>query len=144
MDRFVFWQRWLFGVGLYLAFFGVVLALFPHSSLIDWAFNDHINPLFGLTQEGLRFQAWAYGVLGATMGGWGVMIAFMAHIPFKKKEPWAQRALLISLTFWFILDQLISGYHGVIFNVAFNTLLYGVLILPLVMTRKSFQTKGRQ
>lgn len=138
MDRFVFWQRWLLFVGLYLAVFGAVLALFPHSFLINWAFNDHINPHFGLSPEGLRFQAWAYGVLGATMGGWGVMIAFMAHFPFKRKEPWAWYALVTSLSFWFILDQLISGYHGVIFNVAFNTLLYVVLILPLLMTRRDF------
>lgn len=143
MDRFIFWQRWLLFVGVYLAVFGAVLAFFPHSALIDWAFNDRINPLFTLSPEGLRFQAWAYGVLGATMGGWGVMIAFMARYPFKRKEPWVWNALVTSLSFWFIVDQLISGYHGVIFNVAFNTVLYGVLILPLVMTRNAFKASHK-
>ena len=142
MDRFVFWQRWLFGVGIYLAVFGAVLAFFPHSALIDWAFNNQINPLFNLTSDGLRFQAWIYGVLGATMGGWGMMIAFMAHFPFRRKEPWAWNGLVTALSFWFIVDQIISGYHGVIFNMVFNTLLYTVLILPLLMTRNFFNHKG--
>jgi len=46
-------------------------------------FNRQINPVFWQTPDApefvAAFQAWVYGVLGATMSGWGICLAFMAH-----------------------------------------------------------------
>ena len=49
----MFCQKWLTGLGIYLAVFGIVLAVFPQSALMDSVFNNQIDPQFwqsGLSQ----------------------------------------------------------------------------------------------
>ena len=143
MQNFRFWQIWLLVVSLYLAVFGLVLAFFNQSSLMNVLFNDHINPVFWqgeIAPENMAaFQAWIYGVLGATVSGWGIAMAFLAQVPFKAREKWAWNAFAASLTIWFVADTLLSAMHGVAFNVGFNVALLLLLGLPLVFTKKHFQ-----
>lgn len=137
----MFWQRWLFVLGLAITAFGVLLALFSGTPLFD-LFNRQINPVFWNTLEGVTaardFQGWAYGVLGATMAGWGVFITFIAHIPFKRKEKWAWDCLLAGVLLWFIIDTAMSLHFKVYFNAVFNTALLVVVMVPLVFSRKDF------
>jgi hypothetical protein len=89
----MFCQKWLIGLGIYLTVFGIVLAVFPQSVLMDRVFNNQIDPQFWqngiLPQNAQRFQAWIYGVLGATVAGWGVLLALIALYPFKARQRWA-------------------------------------------------------
>ena len=39
MNKFMFCQKWLTGLGMYLTVFGIVLAVFPQSALMDSVFN---------------------------------------------------------------------------------------------------------
>ena len=46
MNKFMFCQKWLTGLGMYLTVFGIVLAVFPQSALMDSVFNNQIDPQF--------------------------------------------------------------------------------------------------
>ena len=79
-----------------------------------------------------------YGVLGATLAGWGVFVAFIAHYSFKKKEKWAWNCILAGPLLWFVVDTAISLNFKVYFNAAFNTALFAAVVLPLWFSRKHF------
>jgi len=143
VDEFSFWQRWLFVVSLILIIFGLLMALFNRTVVFTWLFDRQINPVFWGTADApggaAAFQGWIYGVLGATIAGWGCFVAFVAHHPFKKKERWSWNCLITGLLVWFLIDTSISLYFGVYFNAAFNTILLVLVILPLAFTRKYFR-----
>ena len=141
MRRFSLWQRWLFVVGLIMSAFGVLLALFNATPLFA-LFDRQINPVFwgtvDIPGEARDFQKWVYGVLGATLAGWGVFLAFIAHYPFKRREKWAWNCILAGLLVWFVIDTAISLNFKVYFNAAFNTVLFVAVVLPLWFSRKHF------
>jgi len=137
MTAFSFWRRWLFVVSLILALFGVVMALL--NVLFD-LFNSQIDPVFwgaaGIPADTARFQRWIYGILGATVAGWAVSLAFIAHYRFKARERWAWNSMAAGLLVWYLLDTSISLVFGVSFNAIFNTVLLVLVALPLAFTRK--------
>ncbi|NIA30461.1 MAG: hypothetical protein GWP06_11195, partial [Actinobacteria bacterium] len=95
-------------------------------------------------ESAAMFQAWIYGVLGATVSGWGIALAFLVHYPFKAREKWAWNCLALSLTIWFVSDTAISAFYQVTFNVAFNIVLFLFMALPLLFTRKWFSSPGHK
>lgn len=145
MRDFVFWQRWLVGVGATIAVFGVFMALFNGTALFD-SFNRQIDPAFWGEQavEGAawRFQRWAYGVWGATVAGWGLTLTCIARYPFRRRERWARDTLLLAVAVWFALDTGISLAFGVHFNAVFNAVLLLVAAPPLVFTWREFARPG--
>jgi len=142
---FNFCQKWLTGIGIYLAIFGIILAIFPQSALMNFLFNNQIDPGFWvdgqLPANATYFQAWIYGVLGATVSGWGILLASIAFIPFKKKEKWAWNSLAGAIGFWYVVDTLISAVYRVEFNAIFNTLILLSAAIPLALTRRQFVQK---
>jgi len=142
MGSFNFWYRWLFVIGIIIVAFGVFMAVFNQSPFFR-LFNDQIDPVFwedaAIPDASTEFQGWVYGVLGATMAGWGLMLIFIIQYPFRHCEKWAWTAIASSLGFWYLLDTALSLYFGVYFNAVFNTLLLLVLTPPLIATRKEFQ-----
>jgi hypothetical protein len=144
MGAFTFWQRWLYGAGLLVMAFGLLIAVLSGTALFDTVFNHQINPVFwdtktvdGPTQD---FQRWIYGVLGATVAGWGVFLAFMAHSPFKRRERWARDCIAAGIGLWFVVDTAISLYRGVYFNaLVVNVPLLVIVALPLWFTRGEFE-----
>jgi hypothetical protein len=141
MQKFSFWQRWLFVVGIGIAVFGILMAFLSGTPIFD-LFNQQIEPAFwgaGSSLESVRpFQQWIYGIWGATIAGWGVFVTFIAYYPFRNKEKWAWNCLVLGLLVWFVLDTALSVFHKVYFNVAFNTALLILAGLPAVFTRKDF------
>ncbi len=141
MISFSFWQRWLLAIGIIITLFGVAMAILSGTPLFD-LFNRQVNPAFWSTNPvgdaAIQFQQWLYGVWGATIAGWGIFVTYLARYPFNKKESWARNCITFGLTAWFILDTLLSFFHKVYFNVAFNAALYILAILPVVFTRKDF------
>jgi hypothetical protein len=137
-----FWDRWLVFVGWLLAVFGLLLAFFNQTPVFDVAFNRQIDAVFWPNEvpaEGIEsFKTWIYGVLGATVSGWGVFILFLARFPFKKRERWARNCIAAGITVWYLADTSISLNFGVTFNALFNTLLAGFVYAPLLATRKEF------
>jgi hypothetical protein len=142
MQSFSFWSRWLFAVGIGVSVFGVMMALLSGTPLFD-LFNHQIDPVFwgadavdGPTKQ---FQQWLYGVWGATIAGWGIILTYIARYPFRKKERWAWNGLVFGILVWYVLDTALSVLYGVTFNVAFNTTLLILAGLPLVFTRIEFR-----
>lgn len=148
MNSFGFWQKWLFGFGIYLFVFGIVLSFFGHSTFMNYVFNNQIDPVFwGLTElpeTAKKFQAWIYGVLGSVISGWGIFISFIAHYPFKAKEQWAWNCIFVGFIVWFIIDTVLSVYYHVGFNLFINVAFILFVFLPLLFTRKYFIEKKKE
>jgi hypothetical protein len=146
MKSFSFWQRWLLFFSLVVVIFGLGMATLNRTPLFA-IFDSQVNPAFWGTAPlptGVNlFQGWAYGVLGATMAGWGVFLAFIAHYPFRKRERWAWNTLLLGLSLWYLTDSAISLYFGVVSNAIFNTVIFVLAILPLIFTRQEFLSSDR-
>ncbi|MFC1834739.1 hypothetical protein ACFL2Q_08390 [Thermodesulfobacteriota bacterium] len=140
MVAFDFWRKWLMVVSVALVAFGVVLALFPRSPLLDYALNSRIDPVFwpdgNMPESAAQFRAWLYGVLGATISGWGIVMAFIVHYPFRAQQWWAWNAMAAGITTWFLIDTALSAAHHVMFNVLFNTVVFLLIAVPLIATRR--------
>ncbi len=132
----------MFGFGLYLITFGLILSFFSHSTLMNFVFNSQIDPAFWglaeLSENTEKFQAWVYGVLGAVISGWGIFISFIAYYPFKAKEQWAWNCIATGFIVWFVIDTVISVRFHVGFNVFINIVFLLFVLLPLLFTRKHF------
>lgn len=141
MTSFSFWQRWLLVVGIVVSVFGVMMGLLSGTPLFD-LFNRQIDPAFWGTNAvgdaARQFQQWVYGVWGATIAGWGIVLTHIARYPFNRKERWSWNCLVFGLLVWFVLDTSLSVFHKVYFNAAFNTTLLILAGLPVVLTRKEF------
>jgi len=143
MRWFNFWKVWLFVVAMVIVFFGVLMA-FLNQTAVFAVFNHEINVVFWPTGEigrGLpEFQSWVYGVWGATVAGMGVFAAYVARYPFARRERWARQCLAAGTVVWFVLDTFISLAFGVVFNALFNTLVFLLIVTPLVFTWRDFET----
>ena len=146
MNNFSFWQKWLLIVSIIISLFGIYIALFNQTFLFNLLLIDKVNTTFfsasGISSDVIIFQKWIYGVLGATVFGWGIFLSFIAHYPFKRKEKWAWNCFLTGIICWFVMDTSISVYFGVIVNAIFNTVLFLGIIIPLVFSRKNFVNKS--
>lgn len=138
---FRFWQRWLLGVSVFFCAFGVVVAVFPDAPfLAPW--NGAVARAFyaGAEPEGAAaFRAFVLGPLGATIAGSYLLQAFVAAVPFARRERWAWWATAGALALWFVVDSSLSLWHGAAFNVALINLAPLVAFVPpLVTTRRAF------
>ncbi len=117
------------------------MALLSGTPLFD-LFNRQIDPAFwganAVDSATKQFQQWLYGVWGATIAGWGIILAYIARFPFSQKERWAWNCLVFGLLVWFVLDTSLSFFYRVYFNIAFNSALLVLAMLPVVFTRKDF------
>ena len=141
MRQFEFWCNWLLAVFAIVILFGLALALLNWSppfsffnGLVDGVFWPGIGPSAGTAS----FRLWVYGMLGATMAGWGVTLSFLVRYPFAKKERWSWNAIAAGLVLWFVIDSGMSAYTQAYFNVGVNVLLVVLAGIPLLVTRHSF------
>ncbi|MEJ2615924.1 MAG: hypothetical protein P8Z35_13275, partial [Ignavibacteriaceae bacterium] len=141
-----FWQKWLLITSIIISLFGIFIALFNQTILFNFLLNDKVNAAFFnspyISSEVITFQKWIYGVLGATVFGWGIFLSFIAHYPFKRKEKWAWNCFFAGIISWFVVDTSISVYFNVIINAIFNTVLLIGIFIPLVFSRKYFAIKS--
>ena len=138
MNNFLFWQRWLLILGILFVVLGIVMTLPFGTNLFDGL----INPVFwengAIPDNANAFKTFVYGVLGASMVGWGVLFAFIAYYPFRQKEKWAWNCLVTGFTLWFIFGQYVSVSAGVYANVVADIVFFALVMLPLFFTRKEF------
>jgi hypothetical protein len=141
MDRLqLFWWRWLLVVALTTGFFGLSMVLLPET--VQLLFNLLI---FGTTWQPPEFGAQAggyigfvYGVLGAVLAGWALMIVLALLGPFRRgeKEGWVMIALPLAL--WFAVDTTWSLATGYWQNAALNAVFGLAYAVPLAATWKRF------
>lgn len=141
MKKFDFWYKWLLYLTLLIVVFGLLMTLLSQSAVFE-PMNRQINDTFWQTTPvsgaTIQFQQWIYGVLGATMTGWGILMYFVVKNPFKNREKWAWNALLVAIVIWYCVDTSISIYSKVYFNAVFNTVLLILTLFPLIFTSTYF------
>lgn len=141
MLDFKFWQRWLQAISIIIIAFGTVIALLSWSPVFS-IFNGLVNGTFwpgALPDKSTQgFELWVYGMLGATMVGWGMFLAYIVRHPFARKEAWSRDCIFAGVAAWFIIDTAVSAYVAAYFNVVINVMLAVLIGLPLLATRGSF------
>ncbi len=141
MVGFDLWRRWLLAVSVIIIAFGAVIALLswsPVFSIFNWLVNGTFWQGMAPDTSTQEYQLWVYGMLGATMVGWGTFLAYIIRYPFARKEKWSWDCIALGIAAWFIIDTVISAYVTAYFNVAINLLLLVLVALPLIMTRGEF------
>ncbi len=134
---------WLKTVSVLFSAFGIVIALFNQTHIFQVLFSDQINAIFWraatLPPEFSLFQQWIYGLLGATCLMVGILIFFVIHNAYAKKEKWAWYCLLFALVAWFLVDESISLYFQVYFNAVFNLILLAAVLIPMGLSYRDFK-----
>jgi hypothetical protein len=127
-------------LSLMIVLLGLFIALLNGTSLFK-PFGDQFDQAFwpsgGMTDQDRQFQQWVYGVVGATMVGWGLFMFLILKNAFPKREKWAWNGILFGVFAWYVIDTGISGYHGVGANVLLNTAILLLVLIPLMATRKA-------
>lgn len=138
MGRFNFWRGWLIVCGIMMIVFGVVL-LSP--ALFNAEFS-YINSAFWesgiIPAEAKRFYNWMFAMYAAMELASALFILLVALYPFKRKEKWAWYCLFSCISVWFIIDTSFSLFFKVYINAINNCILYVLLILPLLFTKREF------
>ena len=120
--------------------FGLIIALLSWTPLFS-VFNGLVDDVFwpGGEPDGLeQYRLWVYGMLGATMAGWGITLAYIVMNPFARREKWAWNAISAGMAVWFVVDTFMSACTNAYFNVGVNVILIVLAGIPLLMTRNSF------
>lgn len=142
-----FWSRWLVAVSFISMAFGLLLAFAPgitHSTMGVFVYDTvaGAGAFAALTEADLAVQTILYGVLGAVMVSWMIVIAWLAYIPFQRGERWAWLAIDVSVGVWFVIDSVVSATNGMPINVLFNVGFLILFSLPLLATYRQFRPFG--
>lgn len=142
IQRFSIWQKWLFGGSLLIAAFGLSLALFNQAPLYQSLFDEHIHRgIWGagrLVGRDTVLQRWIYGILGASVCGWGFFMAFISHTAFDQRERWTWYCFMTGFPVWLVVDSSLALYLKLWANVALNALLLAALGIPFLFTARDF------
>lgn len=141
-----FWTNWLLAfsvIGVFLAIDVVVIPIIRETIGSFWYelfFGAGTYQALGETE--VLFQQFLFGVMGAVMAGWMLLLAVIVHIPFRRGEKWAWYAIDASVLLWFIGDctiSLVVGFHA---NLWINIALLVAVMLPLLMTYRQFHPRS--
>ncbi len=122
--RPLLWDRWLTTVIIGVLVYAALLVV---RGGIPAVMFDRLG--FGMTASGIsdgparRYVLLIYGVLGAVLVGWMLLLLAIATGPLRRRERWAWNAVALSMTLWFLVDttfSIIIGFPAhALFNVAF-------------------------
>lgn len=105
---------------------------------------------FGMRGAGITggparsYVLFLYGVLGAVIVGWMVLIAAVATGGSSAGAPWVWRALTASVSVWFALDTGFSLVVGEWQHALFNLAFLAALGLPLLLWQRTEQGSATQ
>jgi hypothetical protein len=128
------WRVWLtVACGLVIAL-SLTLVLFPgigqlgfnRMILGDWRSPPDFSP------DAVRYVTFVYGVLGAVMIGWTVVLLAIIQGPCAAGERWAWRAIVGSTAVWFVIDSIFSWGAGFLVNIALNSAFAAIFAVPLI------------
>lgn len=143
MNKFLFWQQWLFWSCVLFVGVGLAMVLLSSSSILTYYYEPLSTVLFGtkvLPAEAEIFRKFIVGPFGGTMIACYSLAAFISHYAFKNKEPWARNAIAISFALWAIIDSIVCIRMELYFQVyllnAFSVL---IKLLPLIFTWRDFK-----
>lgn len=130
------WDRWLAAVVVGVAAYGAALVV---RGGVPAALFELLG--FGMAASGITggppqtYVLLIYGVLGAVLIGWMLLLLAVVRGPLLRRERWAWNAVATSTTAWFLADTTFSLAIGspahALFNLAFAT----ALAIPLAALR---------
>lgn len=86
------------------------------------------------------FRAFIYGPLGGTITCCYILLAFIAHYPFKEKQRWSRNAIIVAFFFWVIIDSFVCVFFGVYPQIyLINAFSITIKALPIIFTWKDFR-----
>ncbi len=143
---FFFWQRWLFYTSLLFALAGMLFA-FSGESILVLPYDKMLAQVFWnsnyFPQQAEPFRAFIYAPLGGTITCTYILLAFIAYYPFQQKLVWARNAIIISFSFWFVIDSAACICFKVYPQIYFiNFFSIAVKALPIIFTWKHFPDKN--
>jgi hypothetical protein len=146
MKKQSFLIKWIFCLGIIVVLAGVVFALIVprYFTGLQGLFYRVFNPdqsISSLPAKDLSHINWIYGVLGAVMIGWGMMIVLFSWRLFAENAAWIWNTIMISITIWYLVDTGISLYYKVILNVIINSIIFMLALIPYALRKMSNKLK---
>jgi len=137
------WYRWLLAVtgGLFLFSLSFVVFPAPIQQFFNWMVSSTIDIPATLNRGGIHYMTFVYGVLGAAMVGWSIMLASMLLTSFQRGERSAWWAIIASICVWFVLDSAFSLSMGFWQNALFNVAFFILFSVPLAATYTHFNRR---
>ncbi len=140
--KFEFWQKWLTYANVMTIIVGLLVA-FAGNSLVFEIHNEYTQNVFfkgnEFEPEVMKLKNWLFGIIGGTIVGFHILMVMISENSFKRREPWAYKAMCLAMLSWFVIDSSISIYYGAVHNVVLINLVALILIgIPLIITRKEF------
>ena len=143
----VFWQNWLRVVSLILVAYGVMMALVvlpPMQDLLRWMIDLVLEPSAAAGPALSERMIFLTGIAGAMLMGWGLLTYFVATHGLNSGANWAGRAIVTSLTVWFVVDNIVSFEVGAYVNIASNTVFAVLFALPFIAGAAGLAEAGRE
>lgn len=131
-----FWWWWLVLATIGAALFALAFIVTPELMyrLFDWMLFASADKFTGEVKAYMQF---IYGVLGAVMFGWTLLILFLLLGSFRQGSRESWQAITLSICLWFVIDTGFSLYTGFWQNGVLNTGFFLLFMIPLWMTKPS-------
>lgn len=140
---FEFWRKWLIGAAGFVVVFSLDFLILPKqmTGFYSWVFFGDAASQFSATAD--NYIIFLYGLIGSIMLGWMINVIFMLIGPFRRKELFAWRSIILSIIVWFCADSAASLFYGFGANAAMNVGFLAIFLIPLLATRNDFvEEKG--
>lgn len=136
----LFWWRLLVVITIGVALFGLGFIVLQDvmQGLFNWMFfsTSRLNESF--SPEAVGYLKFTFGVLGAVMVGWMVVILRLLLGGFRRGEREAWDTIALSIVIWYVVDTAFSLAMGYPANAVFNTLVFIAFAIPLGATYRQF------
>ncbi len=136
----LFWWRLLVVITIGVALFGLGFIVLQDvmQGLFNWMFfsTSRLNESF--SPEAAGYLKFTFGVLGAVMVGWMVVILRLLLGGFRRGEREAWDTIALSMVIWYGVDTAFSLAMGYPANAIFNTLVLIGFAIPLGATYRQF------
>ncbi|MBC8047818.1 MAG: hypothetical protein H7Y00_13555 [Fimbriimonadaceae bacterium] len=147
MNRFYFWQQWLFWSCILFALFGVAFAFCGNTVLFNY-FNGAYEAVFWknetIPSQFYQYKNFVYGSFGGTIVCCYILLAYIIRYPFRKKEKWSYYSIITAFSVWVFIDSFTCVVHKVYFQIyVINAFSIIVKALPLIFTWKYFFRKEK-
>ena len=126
--HYVAWIILLSGI-----FYGLIVPYFI-PELLDIYLNEFNSDILlnSISNGPKTLIYFLFGVMGAIMFGWGILMVFVTKQLYIKDESWIRKAIVISTFGWFIFDSLFSIIIGTVINIFFNLVFLALLLFPII------------
>ncbi|HXH55670.1 hypothetical protein [Iamia sp.] len=94
-----------------------------------------LGPTEGTPDRAVDHVLLVYGVLGAVILGWAVLMVLLAVGPLARRERWAWWTVVASTSAWLVVDTAMSMARGYVGHAAFNLVFLVALGVPLLGIR---------